>query len=622
MMTKWLPLVPLLLAGTLTASAQVPTMMSYQGRLSANGTNFNGTARFKFSLVSPDGFTTYWSNDNSATGGLEPMTNVAVAVSNGLFTVFLGDTTLPGMSAVLDPAIFQDHDDAYLRIWVSDGASAFIRLTPDQPLGSVGYAMMAATAAGVAAGAVGVDQLAAGAVTSNKIDWSTMPAIPDWKGYDESIVFDIPPTASGENAIALGSGASADGSGATVGGGLNNTAGAVAATVGGGSGNSVIGRYALVAGGLDNQANGLTATVGGGEQNSAGGESAKVGGGKQNSASARFATVSGGRTNIANNNNATVGGGEMNIASGAHSTVGGGSGNSATAQAAAVGGGEHNVASQLMSTVGGGENNLANGGDSTVGGGSGNRAIGWGATVGGGLSNFASNDYSTVGGGEKNIAEGIGAAVGGGTWNVASGSRAVVGGGTWNVASGYRATIPGGAFNSASAELAFAAGYSAKANHKGCFVWGDSTDADVASASDNSVTFRAAGGYRLFSDSGLTLGAQLLPNATAWSALSDRNAKENFEPINTIEILEKVAGLPLTAWNYKADPEKRRYIGPVAQDFHSAFGLGDDTSISTLDADGVALAAIQALGQKVAALEAENAELKARLELVEGAVAP
>ena len=281
MKMKWPSFAALLFAVALSASAQVPTMMSYQGRLAANGSNYNGTARFKFSLVSPDGFTTYWSNDNSVMGGLEPTTNVAVAVSNGLFTVFLGDTTLPGMGAELDPAIFQEHDDAYLRIWVSDGASAFVRLTPDQPLGSVGYAMSAAMAAGVANGAVGVDQLAAGAVTSNKIavgavqgaqlasgavtsnkiDWSTMPAIPDIKGYDESGEFDIPPSATGDNAIALGYNSVADGDYAAVGGGENNMASGTAATAGGGQQNTVNGDFAVVAGGIGNSAAGAGAAV-------------------------------------------------------------------------------------------------------------------------------------------------------------------------------------------------------------------------------------------------------------------------------------------------------------------------------------------------------------------------
>ncbi len=124
------------------------------------------------------------------------------------------------------------------------------------------------------------------------------------------------------------------------------------------------------------------------------------------------------------------------------------------------------------------------------------------------------------------------------------------------------------------------------------------------------------------------MGAALAPNATAWSALSDRNAKENFEPIDTVDILEKLAALQLTAWNYKDDPEKRRYIGPVAQDFHAAFGLGNDTTINTLDADGVALAAIQGLNQKnqkleeeVGRLKEENANLRKRLEQIEALIA-
>ena len=96
--------------------------------------------------------------------GLEPRTAVDIPVSNGLFTVFLGDTALPGMGCAIDASIFQEHPDAHLRIWVRDGSAApFVRLTPDQPLGSVGYAMVAAS---VAEGSVGGDQLAEGAVSS------------------------------------------------------------------------------------------------------------------------------------------------------------------------------------------------------------------------------------------------------------------------------------------------------------------------------------------------------------------------------------------------------------------------------------------------------------------------
>ncbi|HEY5914026.1 MAG TPA: tail fiber domain-containing protein [Verrucomicrobiae bacterium] len=101
---------------------------------------------------------------------------------------------------------------------------------------------------------------------------------------------------------------------------------------------------------------------------------------------------------------------------------------------------------------------------------------------------------------------------------------------------------------------------------------------------------------------------------------SDRNAKENFEAIRSREILDKVAALPITRWNFKKHPDQQ-HIGPIAQDFHAAFGLGgDDTRISTLDADGVALAAIQGLNEvlkekdtRIERLEQDVAELRTML---------
>jgi hypothetical protein len=109
---------------------------------------------------------------------------------------------------------------------------------------------------------------------------------------------------------------------------------------------------------------------------------------------------------------------------------------------------------------------------------------------------------------------------------------------------------------------------------------------------------------------------------------SDRNVKQDFAPVDAIAVLEKVAALPVQTWAYKHSAETR-HIGPVAQDFHAVFGLGaSDTSIATVDADGVALAAIQGLNHKVEsgkqnaeveinALKAENAKLKQRLQRLE-----
>jgi hypothetical protein len=82
--------------------------------------------------------------------------------------------------------------------------------------------------------------------------------------------------------------------------------------------------------------------------------------------------------------------------------------------------------------------------------------------------------------------------------------------------------------------------------------------------------------------------------------------------VNGHQVLEKLAALPVSTWNYKTDPASVRHMGPMAQDFAAAFGLGDDDKkINMVDANGVAVVAIQALYRKVQALEAEVAALKA-----------
>jgi hypothetical protein len=102
--------------------------------------------------------------------------------------------------------------------------------------------------------------------------------------------------------------------------------------------------------------------------------------------------------------------------------------------------------------------------------------------------------------------------------------------------------------------------------------------------------------------------------AGALTQNSDRNVKENFAAVDGREVLKRVARLPISRWNYKSDPATP-HLGPMAQDFYAAFAVGmDDRHICAVDADGVALAAIQGLNQK---LETENAELKARLEKLE-----
>lgn len=95
---------------------------------------------------------------------------------------------------------------------------------------------------------------------------------------------------------------------------------------------------------------------------------------------------------------------------------------------------------------------------------------------------------------------------------------------------------------------------------------------------------------------------------------SDRSIKQAFNQVDASSVLAKVVGMPITSWAFKADP-KVRHIGPMAQDFHAAFGVGtDEKHIATVDESGVALAAIQGLYQKLLEKDREIADLKGKLE--------
>lgn len=172
--------------------------------------------------------------------------------------------------------------------------------------------------------------------------------------------------------------------------------------------------------------------------------------------------------------------------------------------------------------------------------------------------------------------------------------------------------MPGGQDNLAYQNYTFAAGRRAKANNKGCFVWGDSTDADVTCDNDNRWVARASGGVYFYTDSTGTTGSYLSAGSGTWTSRSDRDLKENFASVSGREVLEKVAAIPLTTWNYKTEGRSIRHMGPMAQDLYVAFGLGDsEKSIATIDADGVALGAIQGLYEIVKEKEAELESLRA-----------
>ena len=164
--------------GVLESSAAVPQLLNHQGRIAVAGVNFNGSGQFKFALVDATGLITYWSNDGTITAGAAPSSHVTLAVTKGLYSVLLGDTTLTNMTALPSSAL--DHGDVRLRIWFSDGSSrGFQLITPDQRLAATPYALLAAQAtsatgfsgslAGDVTGTQGATSIAATTVTDKAL---------------------------------------------------------------------------------------------------------------------------------------------------------------------------------------------------------------------------------------------------------------------------------------------------------------------------------------------------------------------------------------------------------------------------------------------------------------------
>jgi hypothetical protein len=206
-----------------------------------------------------------------------------------------------------------------------------------------------------------------------------------------------------------------------------------------------------------------------------------------------------------------------------------------------------------------------------------------------------------------------------GSGTVASGLAATAAGassrasGANSIASGFRVTAAG------DQSVAMGSNAQTTAAALGSFVYGDATLSAVAfqSFAPNQFAVRASGGLQFFTNSILTTGCILPSGSGVFSCTSDRASKERFAPIDGEEVLRKLAAMPIERWSYKSE-RGVTHVGPVAQDFHEAFGLGtDDRSIGHLDLSGISLRAVQALEARTRELRAENDELRARLARLE-----
>lgn len=381
----------------------------------------------------------------------------------------------------------------------------------------------------------------------------------------------------------------------TIAGGQDNLVRDIRGTIGGGFGNRV---------GLDdgNPSGQSSGTVAGGSSNSVLGTAGAIGGGTSNTSLNFASTVAGGFSNVADGPQAAIGGGEGNVARGRHSSIPGGLGNTATGDFASVSGGTGNCAGAQYSWAGGrfarvrGFSGLIG----NVGACAGFAGPGSGDEGTFAWADSQSTDFVSTGRDQFLIRARGGVAVNAPPIDA-------------SVELSLTADIDGSDFanlflrqrsNNAGMLVSAGGATSTNDNNAGYFIDhfnGTAQARRLALNGDGSVLIRS---NTTAANTGVTMAA----NAGAWSSLSDRRLKTAITAIDPVDVLDRLVAIPISTWSYIAQGEAVRHIGPMAQDFAAAFAVGEnDTTISTIDADGVALAAIQGLNAK---LERENAALR------------
>jgi hypothetical protein len=593
--------VVLLLAGVALISPAVTSMsfaaldpgFSYQGELRLSGVPIDGDHDFRFRLYADE-------TGGVAVGPTLSLANVAVA--DGVFSVFLDF----GSAALSSQPRFLEID---VR---TAGDAAFQTLAPRTRLSVAPYAWSAAVAlensvnrASIVAGSVGSDEIDASEVQRRVAN--ACPPGQFVRQIDQDGTAVCASAGSSGSAWSLSGNAGTDPASDFVG-----TTDAQAMTIG--SNGQAVARFEAVPLAAPGE---FTANIRMGSPDNV------------LQPGVRGATISGGgvpetvpnsffNPNRVTDDFGTIGGGQANV-------VGNDDGNTSNHPWATVGGGVDNFATREAATVGGGKTNFV---------------LGVHGTVAGGFENFATDIGAAIGGGEQNRAAGTTSTVSGGFNNTASGLDSVVAGGGFNSATGAQSMVSGGEENCAGGQYSWAGGRRAKARpgvvsgdpgfgcsgvplsatgagDAGTFVWADSQSSDFVSTGSNQFLVRASGGIYLGGNSTVSLPAgrfintstgAFLSNGGTWTNSSSRALKQGFEAIDPGTVLSRLLDLPVMRWVYRDSPEEGPHLGPIAEDFHAAFGLGADSrTISTVDASGVALAAIQGLNQR---LEEENEALR------------
>src|SRR4051812_8949072 len=198
-------------------------------------------------------------------------------------------------------------------------------------------------------------------------------------------------------------------------------------------------------------------------------------------------------------------------------------------------------------------------------------------------------------------------------------------GGQGSVALGFRTT--------ANNDYSVAIGYRASNNtHTGTMAMGDESTTDsVRNQADNEFRIRYNGGIRLrvstaangnTPGAGGNVGCDLTVAVPSWTCASSRTLKENYLVVDGEDVLSRIRTLPITTWNMIGGERSVRHLGPVAEDFYHAFGLGlGETTIGLGDIDGVNLAAAKALEVRTAELRQQLNQRTAEVAALRGEVA-
>ena len=558
---------------------------------------------------------TLWSHSNLSFAGSEPLgAPVPLQVTKGLYSVLLGDTSLPGMTQPI-PASVWTNPDVRLRVWFSDGTpNGFQLLTPDQRLAPYGYLPDGiVTSTTLSDGAVSAAKLTDGAVTSTKLGSGAVQS-----GNIAAGAVTATELANGAiTAAKVGSdvglwsvnGAAVYRGSGNVGMGTANPASRLHLSTAGHTelsiestqnflGSLVGNRWALQSTGLtsfpffsplDGSFQLINRTAG----------------------ATRLAVLGDGRVGIGTTNPGST----LQVEGGIRARGGapGGNGGFNNGYAFASNGGDTD--SGMFSSVDGQIEfyinaieriRVNNYGD-----------VGIGTTtpqaklhVEGDIKLGTDSNQRTISSSGRMLVQSgevlyLNPFVGGSNVVVGGGGAAtnleVIG----EIVSHGITTAQ--AFGPANAFVGSPGNYIA-------FGHADTSE-DFIGYKNNTFYFRDSPGGADETQPNVDVGGEV--TCVALNITSDRNAKEQFTSVNAREVLDKVARLPISEWQYKQHSDAR-HIGPMAQDFREAFALGhDEKHITSVDADGVALAAIQGLNEK---LEEQGHEKDTRIRELEKSV--